>query len=51
MADNATNNDTLVAALEKLLAEKDAVQWNSKNNHFHCFAHILNLVSKAAMNV
>jgi hypothetical protein len=41
MADNASNNDTMVDELSTLLHD-----FPGKANHTHCFLHIVNLVAK-----
>ena len=41
--DNASNNDMMVEELEDKLTKFSTV------NHMHCFAHILNLVSKSLL--
>lgn len=40
--DNASVNTTFLQQLENILRSK-AVTFNSKEQHFHCFAHVLNL--------
>ncbi|KAI4294054.1 hypothetical protein K525DRAFT_180155, partial [Schizophyllum commune Loenen D] len=43
-ANNATNNDSLVAELAALLGDFD------KHNRVHCFLHIVNLVLRAFLS-
>jgi hypothetical protein len=41
--DNATNNDTLTAALETRLKVDDAIHFDQSEQHIPCVAHVLNL--------
>lgn len=47
--DNASNMDTLFEELEKLFAEY-GITFDSENYRVRCFAHILNLASRAMIN-
>ncbi|KAF0554872.1 zinc finger bed domain-containing protein ricesleeper 2-like [Gigaspora margarita] len=45
--DNATNNDMMIYHLELWAIDKDISFCT--NNHFHCFAHVVNLSVQAAL--
>ncbi|KAF8909285.1 hypothetical protein CPB84DRAFT_1673450, partial [Gymnopilus junonius] len=46
MADNVSNNDTLVAELANLVPGFSGLEY-----HVHCFAHILNLIIKVCSSI
>ncbi|KAN0111515.1 Ribonuclease H-like domain containing protein [Russula decolorans] len=49
--DNASNNDTLMGALEeKLKSEFSHLRFNSVENRIRCFPHVVNLACKAVIN-
>lgn len=43
--DNATVNDVFMRELEEILEEND-IKFDAKDQHFHCFPHVLNLAVK-----
>jgi len=47
--DNASNNDTFVRKLSAKLQEETNIKWNSEDNRFRCFSHVLNLAAQAAL--
>ncbi|KAJ7463111.1 hypothetical protein B0H11DRAFT_2241093 [Mycena galericulata] len=47
--DNASNNQTFMECLERLLAERRIIDFGAKNNYIRCFAHIVNLCSQACI--
>ncbi|GBC50995.2 zinc finger BED domain-containing protein RICESLEEPER 2-like [Rhizophagus irregularis DAOM 181602=DAOM 197198] len=47
--DNATNNDTLMSALETTCQEK-GINFTAYNNHIRCMAHIINLAAQDALS-
>lgn len=46
--DNASNNNTFISALNKW-AEKENI-FIEENNHFRCFAHVINLSVQESIN-
>ncbi|KAI1788299.1 hypothetical protein LXA43DRAFT_1063663 [Ganoderma leucocontextum] len=45
--DNASNNDTMMADLEKRLKEKSPhIQFSAEGNHIRCFPHVVNISVK-----
>ena len=46
--DNASNNNTFISALN-LWAEKNNI-FIEENNHFRCFAHVINLSVQESIN-
>lgn len=49
-ADNASNNKKMAKVLETLSQEQKQFNFNAKKNLIPCFAHVLNLVSKAIID-
>jgi hypothetical protein len=47
--DNASNNQTFMECLERLLAERAIIDFCAKNNYIRCFSHIVNLCSQACI--
>jgi hypothetical protein len=45
-ADNASNNNTMVSAMEQVLGN-DNIQWHGTTNRIRCLGHILNLSLQA----
>ena len=45
--DNATCNDTMCRAVERILSEEHKVQWDAVEHRGRCQAHILNIASQA----
>ncbi|CAB5207024.1 unnamed protein product [Rhizophagus irregularis] len=46
--DNASNNDTLMKALEKTCKDRN-IEFTAHNNHIRCLAHIINLAAQDAL--
>jgi hypothetical protein len=46
--DNATNNDTLMHALETTCKDKN-IQFTVHDNHVRCLAHVINLAVQDAL--
>ncbi|EXX51121.1 hypothetical protein RirG_264420 [Rhizophagus irregularis DAOM 197198w] len=46
--DNASNNDTLMKALEKTCKDQN-IEFTAHNNHIRCLAHIINLAAQDAL--
>lgn len=46
--DNASSNTTFMQQFSKIM-EEDSLNFDSENQHFHCFAHILNLAVQDAL--
>jgi hypothetical protein len=47
--DNASNNQTFMECLKRLLAERAIIDFCAKNNYIRCFSHIVNLCSQACI--
>ncbi|CAB5157831.1 unnamed protein product [Rhizophagus irregularis] len=47
--DNASNNDTLMKALEKTCKDRN-IEFTAYNNHIQCLAHIINLAAQDALS-
>ncbi|CAB5370059.1 unnamed protein product [Rhizophagus irregularis] len=47
--DNASNNDTLMKALEKTCKDRN-IEFTAYNNHIRCLAHIINLAAQDALS-
>ncbi|KAJ6482790.1 ribonuclease H-like domain-containing protein [Mycena sanguinolenta] len=47
--DNASNNQTFMECLERLLAERGILDFSAEKNYIRCFAHIVNLCSQACI--
>jgi hypothetical protein len=47
--DNASNNDTMMNALEKTCDERN-IAFSAYNNHVRCLAHIINLAAQDALS-
>lgn len=47
--DNATNNDTLMVALERTCKDRN-IQFKVRDNHVRCLAHIINLAVQDALS-
>src|SRR5712675_1920786 len=45
MLDNASNNQTMMEELQKLLEDRDITHFNAKKSRIMCFAHVVNLCS------
>jgi len=45
--DNATCNDTMCRAVERILLEDHSVEWNAVHHRGRCQAHILNIANQA----
>ena len=51
MLDNAKNNAMMMQELESLLKSREkSINFNEKNNHVRCFAHIINICSSHLVN-
>ena len=48
--DSASNNDTLMAAIEKMCRSQN-IDFTKKNNHVRCLAHVINLAVQDALKV
>ena len=50
--DNATSNDKFINLLANWAVEQEHdISFNKTDNHFRCFAHIINLSVQKALNV
>ncbi|CAB4409480.1 unnamed protein product [Rhizophagus irregularis] len=45
---NASNNNTLIKALEKTCKDQN-IEFTAHNNHIRCLAHIINLAAQDAL--
>ena len=45
MMDNATNNDTMIAALSVMLLDKYEIEYNAIHHRLCCNGYIINLVA------
>jgi hypothetical protein len=46
--DSATNNDTLMKALQNTCQDRN-INFTAYNNHVRCLAHVINLAAQAAL--
>jgi hypothetical protein len=46
--DNASNNNTFIESLSEWMNEENI--FFNNNNHFRCFAHVINLSVQVALN-
>jgi len=47
--DNASSNDTMCRAVERILLEQHSVQWSALHHRARCQAHIVNIATQAFM--
>lgn len=47
--DNASNNDTLINALQTTCQSRN-IGFTAHNNHVRCLAHVINLAAQAALS-
>ena len=45
--DNATCNNTMCRAIERILSEEHGIEWDAVEHRGRCQAHILNIASQA----
>jgi hypothetical protein len=48
--DNASNNDTMMEALQKRLEKRDINHFDAKDSRIMCFAHIVDLCSRRVVS-